>query len=117
MLAFVGSKLESLLFIFAFQLEDALKRDVPVACLRPSLPQRLFPLQADGGGPLACLVDGSYVLAGITSWSLACGRRGAPPAVFASTTAVLDFIQRSTGAAVSSIHRASQPDLSATYGR
>ena len=67
-------------------------------------------------------MDGSYVLAGVTSWSVECGRRGAPPAVFASTASVLEFIQRSAGAAAantnnSSIQRGSRPDRSATYGR
>ena len=95
-------------------------------CL-PSRPTSQLPsLQGDGGGPLACLVDGSHVLAGITSWSVECGRQGAPPAVFASTTSVLEFIQRSTGAAAapistststSGVQRGSRPDRSATYGR
>ena len=79
--------------------------------------------QGDGGGPLACLVDGSYVLAGITSWSVECGQQDAPPAVFASAVEVLDFIQQSTGAAPipsgssGSVRRANRPDRSATYGR
>ena len=79
--------------------------------------------QGDGGGPLACLEDGSYVLAGITSWSVECGRPDSPPAVFASSVHVLDFIQRSIGAASapsgsgSSIRRGNRPDRSATYGR
>jgi len=77
--------------------------------------------KGDGGGPLACPVDGRYVLAGISSWGVDCGEPGVP-AVFASTTAALGFLQRAMGIAAvpadhSDIQRGDGTDGSTSYGR
>ncbi|XP_037070245.1 LOW QUALITY PROTEIN: phenoloxidase-activating factor 2-like [Pollicipes pollicipes] len=53
--------------------------------------------QGDGGGPLACPVDGAYVLAGVTAWGIGCGVKDVP-GVYASTEAALDFIREAVGA-------------------
>ena len=71
------------------------------ARLTGCLPGRLtdsLPLyrQGDGGGPLACVVNSRYTLAGVTAWGIGCGQKDVP-GVYASAEAGLDFLRQHTG--------------------
>ncbi|ESO90979.1 hypothetical protein LOTGIDRAFT_122275, partial [Lottia gigantea] len=53
--------------------------------------------QGDSGGPLFCPVNGQYVQYGIVSYGAGCADAGAA-GIYADTSAMLDFINRVTGA-------------------
>ncbi|XP_023325019.1 cationic trypsin [Eurytemora carolleeae] len=48
--------------------------------------------KGDSGGPLSCLIDGSYKLVGIVSWGHGCGQAN-KPGVFTRVQSFLDWIE------------------------
>ncbi|XP_075749600.1 uncharacterized protein LOC119172815 [Rhipicephalus microplus] len=49
--------------------------------------------QGDGGGPMVCLVDGFYELAGLVSWGFGCGRPDVP-GVYVKVSAFIGWINQ-----------------------
>ncbi|KAL3219447.1 hypothetical protein MRX96_050502 [Rhipicephalus microplus] len=61
--------------------------------VKPRNPRFLLALQGDGGGPMVCLVDGFYELAGLVSWGFGCGRPDVP-GVYVKVSAFIGWINQ-----------------------
>ncbi|XP_038203224.1 serine protease 48 [Arvicola amphibius] len=67
--------------IFIPELESAIKEDEFCA---GDIQTKKDSCKADSGGPLSCHIDGVWILMGVVSWGLECGKN--PPGVYVNVT-------------------------------